>query len=96
MGRTKPKTWPELGFESWALGIEASSVMWLRWNRLLSGGALADREMRRMISEKVEAGFALGPTLALSGARGSTETIGDATLKHYRKRVRANRRRLTR
>jgi hypothetical protein len=47
-----------------------------------------------MVSEKVDAGLAL-QTLALTGGLGMTPAKASArTLAHYRRKVRANRRRL--
>ncbi len=75
-------------------------VMWLRSMRLMMGGPLATREAQRMVSEKLTAGMtlvpALMPTLMASGMAQSAEAIGAATLAHYGKPVRANRRRLSR
>lgn len=91
-----PKSWPELAFDSWLLMGEASMVMWLRSARLMMGGPLATREAQRMISEKFAAGLTLMPTLMAGGTAQTAEAIGAATLAHYRKPVRANRRRLSR
>ena len=78
----------------WSLGIEASHVIALRTLKIASGGAAADAEAHRMISEKVEAGWALH-ALALSGRLGHTaHSASTRTLAHYRRKVRANRRRL--
>lgn len=89
-----PNYWT-LAMESWRLWTEASAVMWLRSLRLARGGALGEREARRMIEEKVDAnmllGLALLPSL-LTGA--SPEALARRSMGHYGKRVRANRRRL--
>jgi hypothetical protein len=78
------------------LGAEAATVVGLRTLKIASGGAAAEREARRMISEKVEAAQAL-QMMALTGALGVTAPGAvDKTLKHYRRKVRANRRRLSR
>jgi hypothetical protein len=62
--------------------------------RIAAGGAAAQAEARRMISEKVDAAAAL-QRLALSGGLGLTARSGaSGTLAHYRRKVRANRRRL--
>jgi hypothetical protein len=84
-----------LAFDSWMLGAEAASVIAMRTARLAMGGAAAQAEAQRMVSEKALAAFALGADLA-SGKLGSTpETIARRTVAHYGKRVRANRRRLS-
>ena len=85
-----------LAFDSWMLGFEAASVMWLRGFRLMAGGKLAQREAERMISEKVVANAMLLPFLALGGFDQTPGQLGARTLSHYAKPVRANRRRLSR
>ena len=68
----------------------------LRTLKLAAGGAAGDAEARRMVSEKIDAGVAL-QTLALTGGLGFTPQAAAAkTLTHYRRKVRANRRRLSR
>jgi hypothetical protein len=75
-------------------GIEASSVIALRTLKIAAGGMAAEVEARRMISEKIDAGFAL-QALALSGGLGLTADGAAAKMvAHYRRKVRANRRRL--
>lgn len=86
--------WFRFGVNAWSLSIEASSVIALRTLKIATGGVAAEVEARRMVSEKVEAGLAL-QALALTGGLGLTAQ-GAATkmLAHYRRKVRANRRRL--
>ncbi|KLE31926.1 hypothetical protein [Aurantiacibacter gangjinensis] len=93
--RSRPDV-TQLAFQSWMLGCEAGWVMWLRTMRIMSGGALAEREVQRMVSEKFVANAMLWPALMMGGAGQSAETLGARTLSHYGKRVRANRRRLSR
>lgn len=79
------KAWWDIGM----LAAEAQQVMWLRCMRLAAGGAAASAEGRRMVSEKV--------AVAVPAAAGIL--MGDSAVKvvkRYRKKVRANRRRLTR
>jgi hypothetical protein len=86
--------WFRLGVNAWALGFEASSVVALRTLKIAAGGVAAEVEARRMVSEKVEAGWAL-QALALTGGLGSTaQSAATKTVAHYRRKVRANRRRL--
>ena len=85
------------GFEMMRLGAEAWAVIALRMTKLALGGAAAQRERQRMVSEKVaaaaEAQIAAGLALAANGRR---RAAGKKALAVYRKRVRANRRRLSR
>jgi hypothetical protein len=86
--------WLKLGFDTWSLGLESSSVIGLRTLKLAAGGATAETESRRMIEEKVKAGLEW-QTLALTGWLGAPPHSAAAkTLTHYRRKVRANRRRL--
>ncbi len=86
--------WLRLGLDAWSLGAEASAVIGLRAMKMAAGGPAAETEARRMVSEKVAAGLAL-QALALTGGLGVTPQGAAAkTLAHYRRKVRANRRRL--
>jgi hypothetical protein len=86
--------WLKLALDAWSLGMESSSVIGLRTLKIAAGGAAADAEARRMVEEKVSAGFEW-QTLALAGGLGLTPHRAAAkTLAHYRRKVRANQRRL--
>lgn len=88
--------WVRLGWDAWMLGAESASVVRLRTMKIVAGGPVANHEARRMVDEKVEAAQALG-LMAMTGALGFTAPAAvDKTIKHYRRKVRANRRRLTR
>jgi hypothetical protein len=78
------------------LTIEASSVVALRMLKATSGGAAAEAEASRMLNEKIETGLTL-QAKAISGGLGPT-ALGATSkvIAHYRRKVRANRRRLTR
>jgi hypothetical protein len=86
--------WLQFGLTAWSLGVEASSVIALRTLKIAGGGVAAEVEARRMVSEKIETGLDL-QALALTGGLGVTPQ-GAATkiLTHYRRKVRANKRRL--
>jgi hypothetical protein len=73
--------------ESAALAVEAQQVMALRAARLAAGGAAAQTEATRMMSEKV---FACVEASAMLAFGGSPQTV----VRRYRTRVRANARRL--
>ena len=91
-----PNPWLRIGFDAWALAFEASTVVYLRALRIATGGTAATRETQRMVGEKIEAGIAL-QTRALTGGLGPTMHGAVAkSLTHYRRKVRANRRRLRR
>jgi hypothetical protein len=83
-----------LSMDAWALGLEASSVIGLRTLKIAAGGAAGEAEARLMVDEKLKAGLQL-QTMAMFGALGSTPHRAAAkTVSHYRRKVRANQRRL--
>ena len=77
------------------LGAEAASVIGLRSIKIAAGGPAAQAETARMVAEKVQATFAL-QRMAMIGTLGLTAPrVASKTLAHYRRKVRANRRRLS-
>jgi hypothetical protein len=87
--------WLRLGLNTWALGMEASQVVALRTLKILSGGPAGQAEARRMVDEKIQAGLDL-QSAALTGGLGPTaEGTARTVVSHYRRKVRANRRRLS-
>lgn len=80
-------------FDASRLWADAGMVIALRSWRMMAGGPAAKREVRRMVSEKVEAGTELAGTLAGGRVR-SPEAAARKALTVYGKRVRGNRRRL--
>lgn len=87
--------WMRLGMNAWALGLESSAVIGLRTLKIAAGGAEAQAETRRMVSEKVDSVMAL-QMLAMTGGLGATpHRAASRTVAHYRRKVRANRRRLS-
>ncbi|MEO3387779.1 hypothetical protein [Mesorhizobium sp. CAU 1741] len=79
----------KLWFDMAMLGMEAQQVFWLRTMKIAKGGKLGEREARLMVSEKVMAAGETAQSLALGASPGSV-------VKAYRKKVRANARRLSR
>lgn len=70
------------------LAFEAQQAMWLRGAKLAIGGAAADREAERMVAEKVAAANQ-------SAAKMMTGTTPIGVVRGYRRKVRANVRRLS-
>jgi hypothetical protein len=82
--------------DAWLLSIEASSVIALRALKAVTGDASAVAEASRMVNEKIESGLAL-QAKAMSGGLGPTaHGAASRVITHYRRKVKANRRRLTR
>jgi hypothetical protein len=93
---TKGNPWFRVGMDAWLLTIEASSVIALRMMKAAAGGAAAEAEASRMVNEKIEAGLAL-QAKAMKGGLGSTPAgAASKVIAHYRRKVRANRDRLSR
>ena len=91
----RPNPWIVISVNAWSLGLEASSVICLRTLKMAAGGARATAEAELMVSEKIEAAAAL-QALAMTGGLGfSPASAASKTLAHYRRKVRANRRRLS-
>ena len=78
----------------WAAGLEAQQTIGLRMAQLISGGAEAVTEMNRMVSEKVHAALEAQYVAAKSMLTGDVGQIPSRTLALYRRKMRANRRRL--
>lgn len=89
--------WFNMFFKSVELGFEAQNVIALRLMRLAEGGAGAPVEAYRMITDKIAAGVEAGAVAASSLASGhADDVIAGKILRVFKKRVRANRRRLSR
>ena len=89
--------WFALSSQTALLTLEAQSVIALRLMRIAAGGALAQSEMTRMVTEKVHALGEAQTAAAVGSVTGRTSRhITKKVVGVYKKRVRANRRRLTR
>lgn len=85
--------WWRVSVQAWLLSVEASSVIALRMQSA-AGGTTAQDEASRMVREKIEAGLDL-QAKAMSLGLGSTPAgAASGVLSHYRRKVKANRRRL--
>jgi hypothetical protein len=88
------RRWARAGFDAWALGIEAWTVMGLRVAKVALGGKAAEDEMRLMVTEKLRATAEL-TAAAMLGQLGSSPLMGTKkVVRHYRAKVASNRRRL--
>ncbi|MBK8160429.1 MAG: hypothetical protein IPK59_17205 [Rhodospirillaceae bacterium] len=87
--------WFRASFDLFSLGMEAATVMSLRTAKIALGGAAADTESQRMVQEKIDSALDL-QTMFMTGQMGASGPAAVAkTLAHYRRKVRANRRRLS-
>ncbi|GJE10395.1 MULTISPECIES: hypothetical protein [Methylobacterium] len=83
-----PAAWLGLGTDLAMLGVEAQMVIGERIAMLMVGGPKARREAERMVSEKIRAAGNAAVTLALGGTPRKV-------VRGYRRKVRANHRRLS-
>jgi len=89
--------WLVLSFKAFQLGVEAQGVIALRMMRLASGGAAGEAEMSRMVIEKTAAVAEAQVTAAAAVMAGQKDhVVAGKALRVFRKRVRANKRRLSR
>ncbi len=86
--------WFTVGFDAFALGLEAAAVIAQRSLILAQGGARAQAEAVRMVAEKTEAATVLALRAASGDLGQRPATISANAVRHYRTKVRANRRRL--
>jgi hypothetical protein len=88
--------WCALSVQAARLGWEAQGVMALRVMRMAAQPAHSQTEARRMVTEKVAAlGEAQAAATAAVIRGGKSHRVAKKVLGVYKKRVRANRRRLT-
>ncbi len=89
--------WLLVGLKAMQIAIEAQSVIALRMLRLAAGGARMEAEAYRMVTEKVVAAAEAQAAAAAAVIRGQSNHAAAAKgLNVYKRRVRANRRRLSR
>jgi hypothetical protein len=89
--------WLALSAQAAALGWEAQNVIALRLMRIAGGGARGQAEAERMMTEKFAAAFEAQAVVTASAMQGGADhRAGQKLLDVYGKRVRANRRRLSR
>jgi hypothetical protein len=82
------RSWFDLTMQTALLGFESQRVIALRLMKLAAGGAAAELEAQRMVTEKVAAFMEASVTLATGGSH-------KRVLSRYRTHVRANHRRLS-
>ncbi|MBI1778311.1 MAG: hypothetical protein HYR63_23480 [Proteobacteria bacterium] len=88
--------WQKLAADTVMLMAEAQMVVALRLGKLAGGGAAAEAECRRMVDEKWSAAVASHwDWLRLLAAGRGHDAMG-RSISSYRRKVRANRRRLLR
>lgn len=96
--------WPAMGwpggafanmaFQGSMLAMESSQVIALRLAKLAMGGPDVQREAELMVSEKLETLADCGALMVKAAMVGKHDLGADKMMQLYRRKVRANRRRL--
>lgn len=94
MRRRQPSLW-DLSIDAFTLGLEAQQVIALRLAKFATGGDPHGHEARRMVTEKAAAVVDAQIGLMQAMATGQLENAPSRALAVYRRKVRANRRRLS-
>lgn len=94
MARNPPTDWFKLAHDSYWLWAESMVVMGMRSADIMTGRG-SDRENRLMVREKVQAAAELAVQLATSSPV-VPERNAQRAVSHYRRKVAANRKRLSR
>ena len=88
--------WLHLSLETIRLGVEAQSVIGMRITKVVMGGVDVRDETQLMISEKSKAAWDANLIFTRSVLAGKAHLAPARTLALYRRRVQANKRRLSR
>ena len=88
MKRHPTHEWWALSSDIFSANLAAQRAIALRLMKIAKGGAAAQREADKMVSEKMTAGIEAAAKLAMGGSLGSV-------VRHYRTIVRANEKRLS-
>lgn len=91
---TRANPWLRLNLSMMQLGAEAGGVMALRMMKLAAGGPAASAEAERMVSEKILTAAEAGGRAWAGAWTGAGHLTPQRTVALYRRKVRANRRRL--
>jgi hypothetical protein len=90
----KEFSWLQLPFEMWQASLEAQQVIGLRLAMLATGGVAASAEMNRMVAEKMSAALEAQHMATTAALTGNAAEIPSRTVALYRRKIRANRKRL--
>lgn len=93
MNQNATSAWLTLAADSYQLWADSVAVIGLRTTGLMTGAPGSGDEAVRMVTEKLQANAELAMAVALGGPT-SASGLASKTVRHYGKRVRANRRRL--
>jgi hypothetical protein len=86
--------WANMAFQGTMLAIEAQQVIAMRLTKMALGGPHVQREAELMVSEKLAAMAESGQLLMTAAFGGEHDLGAGKVVRLYRRKVRANRRRL--
>ncbi|MDB5450594.1 MAG: hypothetical protein JWQ52_1722 [Phenylobacterium sp.] len=92
--RARGSPWLRLGVDSLWLGVESQRVMMLRMMKLAAGGPAAAAEAQLMVAEKMRAAAEMQAQVVTSVMTGKGHLAPSRAVASYRRKVRANGRRL--
>jgi hypothetical protein len=87
--------WFGLTVDSWRLAAESQTVIALRMMALSTGDAAAAKEAQLMVTEKLLAASEVQGRMFFDTLTGSAHQAPRRAIAHYRRKVRANSRRLS-
>jgi hypothetical protein len=88
--------WLGIGLDMWSLGMDSASVIGLRTMKLAQGGAAASKEAELMVSEKMATAIDVQMQFMTGGFGLNPATATQKAVGQYARKVRANRKRLSR
>lgn len=91
----KQPSWLCLSLNLWKASLEAQQVIGLRLAMVMSGSEAALAELSRLVPEKMAAALEAQQVAANAALTGSAALIPSRTIALYRRKMRANRRRLS-
>jgi hypothetical protein len=93
---SRATNWFGLSLDTFQLALEAQTVIGLRLAKIAQGDAAAWTEANLMFAEKAQAVTELQTGVFLAAVAGAPRVTPRKAVAHLRKKVRANRRRLSR
>jgi hypothetical protein len=86
--------WANMAVQGTMLAIEAQQVIAMRLTKMAMGGPDVHREAELMVAEKLQTAAECGQMWISAALGGTSDTAPQKMLQLYRRKVRANRRRL--
>lgn len=94
--RSTTNPWLGIGLDMWSLGMDSASVIGLRAMKIAQGGSAAGKEAELMVTEKMATAFDVQLQWMTGGFGLNPATATRKAVGEYARKVRANRKRLSR